>query len=103
MVIQGRYIGRTERGYQGMNIIHNKIYPIEICQNEYGYNYVVKIHYSNPAEKFISNVLFSPIESPKKVKAWIPYNEYPSKYWVTNIDTNYELIGLCNNCAPTLS
>ena len=103
MIIQGRYIGRTQYGYQGMNIIHNKIYPIEICQNEYGYNYVVKIHYSNPAEKFISNILFSPTESPKKVKAWIPYNEYPSKYWVTNVDTNYELIGLCNNYSSVLA
>lgn len=103
MIIQGRYIGRTQYGYQGMNIIHNKVYPIEICPNEYGYNYVVKIHYSNTLEKIASNILFSPAESPKKVKAWIPYDKYPSKYWVTNIDTNYELIGLCNNCAPTLS
>ena len=55
MPIQGRYIGRTERGYQGMNIIHNRIYPIEICPNEYGYNYVVKIYYSNPLEKIVNN------------------------------------------------
>lgn len=66
MPIQGRYIGRTERGYQGMNIIHNRIYPIEICPNEYGYNYVVKIYYSNPLEKIVNNILYSPAESPKK-------------------------------------
>lgn len=103
MIVQGRYIGRTERGYQGMNIIHNKVYPIEICQNEYGYNYVVKIHYSNPLEKIAHKVFFSEKESPKEVKAWIPYDEYPNKYWVTNIDTDYSMIHLISNGSTTFA
>lgn len=87
MIVQGRYIGRTEWNYQGINIIHNKVYPIEICPNEYGYNYVVKIYFPTLLDKIIGKF-------PEKEKAWIPYNEYPSKYWVTNIDTDYSMIHL---------
>ena len=53
MIVQGRYIGRTEWDYQGINIIHNKVYPIEICPNEYGYNYVVKIYFPTLLDKII--------------------------------------------------
>lgn len=96
MIVQGRYIGRTEWGYQGINIIHNKIYLIEICPNEYGYNYVVKIYLPTLLDKILGKL-------PKEKAAWIPYDEYPSKYWVTNVDTNYSMIHLCGGCPTALT
>lgn len=91
MPIQGRYIGRTEPNYMGMKILHNAIYLIDILPHRRRYNWVV-IVYDVSLFGFISKLLTGQY----KEKAWIPYDEYPSKYWVTNINTNYELIGAAN-------
>ena len=91
MPIQGRYIGETEYNYMGMNILHNAVYPIDILPCRRGYNWVVVV-YDVSLFGFISKLLTGQY----KEKAWIPYNEYPSKYWVTNTNTNYDLIGAAN-------
>lgn len=90
-MLQGRYIGRTEHNYMGMNILHNAIYPIDICAKARGYNWIVKI-YDTSLLGFIRKLITGQYTE----KAWIPYDEYPSKYWVTNTNTNYELIGMAN-------
>lgn len=91
MPIQGRYIGQTEPNYMGMKILHNAVYPIDILPHRRGYNWVVKI-YDVSLFGFISKLLTGQY----KEKAWIPYDEYPSKYWVINTNTNYEMIGAAN-------
>lgn len=80
MIVQGRYIGESCYNYQGTNIIHNRIYPIEIIPNQRGYNWVVYIYDS-----------FAPYT---KIKAWIPYDRYPDRYWVTNTGIDYSKIHL---------
>ena len=90
-MLQGRYIGRTQYDYQGMNIIHNKVYPIEVFPNCNGYPWVVKIYDDSMCGKVIKA-----LTGQNKEKAWIPYNEYRSKYWVINTNINYELIGTVN-------
>ena len=91
MPIQGRYVGRTEFDYQGMNIIHNHIYLIDIVPQYHNFPWAVKIYDNSPWGKIIRK-----ITGQYKEKAWIPYNEYPSKYWVINANINYDLIGAAN-------
>lgn len=87
MPIQGRYIGRTQYNYQGMNIIHNKVYSIEIFPNCNGYPWIVRIYDTSIWGKIIK--FFTGYT---KEKAWIPYNECPNKYWIINIDIDFKLI-----------
>ena len=89
MPIQGRYVGRTEFDYQGMNIIHNHIYLIDIVPQYHNFPWVVKIYDNSPWERIVRK-----ITGQYKEKAWIPYTEYPSKYWVFNINTDYRLINI---------
>lgn len=91
MIVQGRYIGKTEYNYMGMNIIHNHIYSIEILPKRYGYNWVVNI-YDSSIQGFLEMLLFGC----PKLRAWMPYDSYPDNYWVTNDGTKYNMINMVN-------